>query len=78
MLKDWDDYYIQHFSKYKEKAEIRDGCHPLIFQHGDRTRNAIVLVHGLSDSPYFMRDIGEYFCAEMASMSRFHSYKRMD
>jgi esterase/lipase len=65
MLKDWDDYYIQHFGEYKEKSDMRDGCHPLIFKHGDLTRNAIVLVHGLSDSPYFMRDIGEYFCAEI-------------
>ncbi|NJR32090.1 MAG: hypothetical protein HC778_03495 [Chamaesiphon sp. CSU_1_12] len=24
-----------------------------------------MLVHGLTDSPHFMRDIGEYFCTEM-------------
>jgi esterase/lipase len=64
MLIDWDDYYNQHFKKYKQKSDIRDLCHPQIFKHGDK-RNAIVLVHGLTDSPYFMRDIGEYFCAEM-------------
>jgi esterase/lipase len=62
MLQNWDDYYI-HLNK--SKSDVRDGCHPLIFQHGDRTRNAIVLVHGLTDSPYFMRDIGEYFCSEL-------------
>ncbi len=62
MLKDWDDYYT-HLNK--PKSDVRDGCHPLIFQHGDRTRNAIVLVHGLTDSPYFMRDIGEYFYSEL-------------
>jgi esterase/lipase len=69
MLKDWDDYYSQHFADqldhHVEKSDIREGCHPLIFQHGDHPRNAIVLVHGLTDSPYFMRDIGEYFCTEM-------------
>jgi esterase/lipase len=65
MLKDWDDYYIEYFRGYKEKSDIREGCHPLIFRHGDRTRHAIVLIHGLTDSPHFMRDIGEYFCAEM-------------
>ncbi len=64
MLINWDDYYSQHFKGYKQKSDIRDCCHPQIFKHGDK-RNAIVLVHGLTDSPYFMRDIGEYFCAEM-------------
>jgi esterase/lipase len=62
LLKDWDDYY-EHFNK--TKAEVRDGCHPQIFQHGDGDRPAIVLVHGLTDSPYFMRAIGEYFASEM-------------
>jgi esterase/lipase len=64
LLTDWDDYYTQHFSNYKQKKDVRDRCHPQIFKHGDK-RNAIVLVHGLTDSPYFMRDIGEYFAAEM-------------
>jgi esterase/lipase len=62
MLEKWNEYY-DHFNK--SETSVRDGCHPLIFKHGDRSRNAIVLVHGLTDSPYFMRDIGEYFCAEM-------------
>jgi esterase/lipase len=62
MLEKWNGYY-SHFNK--PETSVRDGCHPLIFQHGDRTRNAIVLVHGLTDSPHFMRDIGEYFCSEM-------------
>jgi esterase/lipase len=64
MLKDWDSYYTSHFQGYKTKADVRDGCHPLMFKHGG-TRNAIVLVHGLTDSPYFLREIGEYFCSEM-------------
>jgi esterase/lipase len=62
LLKDWDDYYKSHFNKTKD--DVRDDCHPQIFQHGDK-RNAIVLVHGLTDSPYFLREIGEYFAAEM-------------
>jgi esterase/lipase len=62
MLEKWNGYY-DHFNK--PETSVRDGCHPLIFKHGDRTRNAIVLIHGLTDSPHFMRDIGEYFCAEM-------------
>jgi esterase/lipase len=63
MFKDWNNYYDQHLQR--PKSDIRDGCHPLIFQHGDRPRNAIVLVHGLTDSPHFMRDIGEYFGTEL-------------
>lgn len=62
MLKDWDDYY-SHLNK--PKSDVRDGCHPLMFRHEEGQRNAIVLVHGLTDSPYFMRDIGEYFCTEL-------------
>jgi esterase/lipase len=67
MLKDWDEYYTQHFTRYKQASDVRDGCQPLIFKHDDdgQPRNAIVLVHGLTDSPYFMQDIGEYFCSEM-------------
>ncbi len=62
MLEKWNGYYT-HFNK--SETFVRDGCHPLIFKHGDGDRNAIVLVHGLTDSPYFMRDIGEFFCSEM-------------
>jgi esterase/lipase len=64
MLQDWNEYYEDHFKGYKSKQDIRDGCHPQVFKHGDN-RNAIVLVHGLTDSPYFLREIGEYFCNEM-------------
>jgi esterase/lipase len=66
MLIDWDEYYDRHFKGYVGKDDVRNGCHPQIFKHEDeQPRNAIVLVHGLTDSPYFMRDIGEYFCSEM-------------
>ncbi|AFY93410.1 alpha/beta hydrolase [Chamaesiphon minutus] len=64
MLKDWDEYYLARMNG-KQKFDVRDGCHPLIFRSGAANRNAIVLVHGLTDSPHFMRDIGEYFCTEM-------------
>jgi esterase/lipase len=66
MLRDWDEYYDEHFSNYKQQSDVRDRCHPQIFKHDDgQPRNAIVLVHGLTDSPYFMKDIGEYFCSEI-------------
>jgi esterase/lipase len=64
MLKDWDDYYPARLNG-QQKSDVRDGCHPLIFRSGSANSNAIVLVHGLTDSPHFMRDIGEYFCTEM-------------
>lgn len=54
----WNEYYT-HFGI--EPRKIRDGCHPRIIYHGENQKNAIVLVHGLTDSPYFMEDIGEYF-----------------
>jgi esterase/lipase len=64
MLIDWNEYYHEHFTGYKQASDVRDGCHPQIFKHDDgQPRNAIVLVHGLTDSPYFMRDVGEYFCS---------------
>jgi esterase/lipase len=67
ILRDWDEYYDKHFNGYKKKDDVRDRCHPQIFKHDDdgQPRNAIVLVHGLTDSPYFMKDIGEYFCTKM-------------
>ncbi|QUY46152.1 carboxylesterase [Acaryochloris marina] len=56
----WDDYY-EKFEAYFSRDLVRDGCHPLIFEQVEPTDKAIVLVHGLSDSPYFMSAIGEYF-----------------
>ena len=32
---------------------------------GQRRKNAVVLVHGLTDSPHFMAAIGRYFHEEM-------------
>lgn len=33
---------------------MREGCHPRVFLPTERSDKAIVLVHGLTDSPYFM------------------------
>jgi esterase/lipase len=71
LLKDWDGYYpkedeVPQDGRFnKVKAAVRDGCHPQIFQRGEGDRPAIVLVHGLTDSPYFLKTIGEYFASEM-------------
>lgn len=56
---EWDEYY-KFFSYFCSEA-IRDECHPRIMQHKTRSTKAIVLVHGLTDSPFYMAAIGNYF-----------------
>src|SRR5262245_53424982 len=56
---EWIEYY-ERFPYFSAEA-VRDGCHPKVMQHEGPTAKAIVLVHGLTDSPYFMTAIGEYF-----------------
>lgn len=56
---EWFDYY-DRFPCFSPDA-VRDGCQPRIMEHAEPCRKAIVLVHGLSDSPYFMTAIGDYF-----------------
>jgi esterase/lipase len=57
--REWLDYYDRF--DYFSIATVRDGCHPRIMEHQEPTQKAIVLVHGLCDSPYFMMAIGDYF-----------------
>lgn len=59
---EWLEYYdnFQYFSP----DNVRDDCHPRIMEHNEATK-AIVLVHGLTDSPYFMTAIGNYFFSEL-------------
>ena len=56
---EWMGYY-QRFNYFSADA-VRDGCQPKIMEHEEPTEKAIVLVHGLTDSPYFMTAIGDYF-----------------
>jgi pimeloyl-ACP methyl ester carboxylesterase len=56
---EWFDYY-KRFTYFSPEA-VRDGCQPRIMEHPEAPKKAIVLVHGLSDSPYFMAAIGDYF-----------------
>ncbi|ABW33453.1 alpha/beta hydrolase [Acaryochloris marina] len=58
-FKIWEEYY-KNFS-YITEADIRPECHPVIMEWEDQRDQAIVLIHGLTDSPYFMRAIGEFF-----------------
>lgn len=55
----WNDYYDRF--GYFPRDGIREGCEPRIFSTGQQEKNAIVLVHGLTDSPYYMAAIGERF-----------------
>ncbi len=56
---EWLDYYDRF--TYFSPEKVRDGCHPRIMEHPKPPEKAVVLVHGLSDSPYFMSAIGDYF-----------------
>jgi alpha-beta hydrolase superfamily lysophospholipase len=56
---EWMDYY-KHFP-YLSSEAVRDGCYPRIMEHEEPAKKSIVLVHGLTDSPYFMTAIGDYF-----------------
>jgi len=56
---EWFGYYDRF--GYFSAEKVRNGCHPRIMEHAHRPQKAIVLVHGLSDSLYFMTAIGEYF-----------------
>jgi pimeloyl-ACP methyl ester carboxylesterase len=55
----WQEYY-DAFS-YLKKEEVRPLCHPRKLLHRRSSGKAIVLVHGLTDSPYAMLAIARYF-----------------
>ena len=57
---EWQDYY-DAFDYFTPEA-VRDGCHPRALEK-DGNDKAVVLVHGLSDSPHFMTAIGDVFHA---------------
>ncbi len=54
----WTDYY----TKFEINADsVRKDCEPRIMLQDSPTEKAIVLIHGLTDSPFFMEAIGECF-----------------
>lgn len=57
---EWMAYYEQ-FADYFSASTVRDGCYPRLMEHPGRSSKAIVLVHGLSDSPYFLMALAEHF-----------------
>jgi len=54
----WEDYY-KHFNI--EEDLVRPRCEPKFMLQERPTEKAIVLIHGLTDSPFFMEAIGECF-----------------
>ena len=60
---EWHAYYAE-FDAYFSTHQVRDGCHPQ-YKTQENARGSIVLVHGLSDSPYFLRPIANYFYTEL-------------
>jgi pimeloyl-ACP methyl ester carboxylesterase len=57
----WPEYY-QAFPAFSPET-VRKGCHPRKLLHPGGADKAIVLVHGLTDSPFYMVAIGAYFHA---------------
>lgn len=56
---EWMEYYARF--PYHTPEDIRDGSHPRKREHPSNTDKAIVLVHGLTDSPHFMTAIADFF-----------------
>ena len=61
--KEWLDYY-QKFPYFASHL-IREGCHPRVLEHERPVERAVVLVHGLTDSPYYMMEIARFFYTEL-------------
>lgn len=57
-IKVWEEFY--QYSGLDPSA-VRKGCEPRLIVNSNPTDNAIVLIHGLTDSPFFMEEIGKYF-----------------
>ncbi len=56
---EWMGYYDEF--EYFTAEGVRDGCHPRIMLHPTPAERAVVLVHGLSDSPHFVSAIARHF-----------------
>ncbi len=54
-LENWKNHYREKLS------EIREGNEPWLWAQQNRRGHCIVLVHGLTDSPHFVRSIGTRF-----------------
>jgi pimeloyl-ACP methyl ester carboxylesterase len=57
--KKWSDYYRRF--PYFSDAAVRDGCHPRVFEREPASGKAVVLCHGLTDSPHFLLAVARHF-----------------
>lgn len=57
------DQGVQLFNNYYKElsGKYRKGNEPRILGHGKITEHSIVLIHGITDSPYYMLEIGKRF-----------------
>lgn len=55
VVQDW----VNHYQPFIDSQAVREGNHPEVLHHNDVMDHAIVLVHGLTDSPHFMKAIGK-------------------
>lgn len=60
---EWLEYYEKF--DYFSPDTLRNDCHPRALRHDTPSEKAIVLVHGLSDSPYFLSAIARHFHHEL-------------
>ena len=60
---EWEKYY-EAFPYFKSDL-IREGCHPRLLEHDGAVEHAVVLVHGLTDSPYYMMEIARFFHVQL-------------
>lgn len=61
-IETWHEYYTH---AQLDPSAVREGCEPRYISNGAQASNTIILVHGLTDSPFFMEDIGRYFQEQM-------------
>jgi len=59
----WHEYYDAF--PYMNKDDVRPFCHPRKLLHLGGSERSIVLIHGLSDSPYSLLATGNYFHHEL-------------
>jgi esterase/lipase len=55
------DVWNRHYEPLEGK--LRPGCEPRLYLHEGDVQNAVVLVHGLTDSPFYVDAIGRRFHA---------------
>ena len=61
--REWFAYYDRF--PYFSAGAVRDGCHPRVFEHAAATGKAIVLCHGLTDSPHFLAAVARCFHTQL-------------